>query len=95
MTTCLIGCQCYVEYHRTLFFCHILFVVYVNDYDVNLDSYVFKFADDVKVFSEVSSLDKVASLHQKNQNQISINCINGLKFGKCLMLKSVNVYILV
>ena len=42
--------------------CHILFIVYINDLDVNLNSYVLKFADDAKVFSEVSSLDKVANL---------------------------------
>ena len=40
----------------------ILFIVYINDLDVNLNSYVLKFADDAKVFSEVSSLDKVANL---------------------------------
>ena len=40
----------------------ILFIVYINDFDVNLNSYVLKFADDAKDFSEVSSLDKVADL---------------------------------
>ena len=40
----------------------ILFIVYINDFDVNLNSYVLKFADDAKVFSEVSSLDEVANL---------------------------------
>ena len=35
--------------------------VYINDLDVNLNSYVLKFADDAKVFSEVHSLDKVAN----------------------------------
>ena len=40
----------------------ILFIVYINDFDVNLNSYELKFADDAKVFSEVSSLDKVANL---------------------------------
>ena len=40
----------------------ILFIVYINDTDVNFNSYVLKFADDAKVFSEVSSLDKVANL---------------------------------
>ena len=39
----------------------ILFIVYINDLDVNLNSYMLKFAD-AKVFSEVSSLDKVANL---------------------------------
>ena len=41
---------------------HILFIVYIDDLDVNLNSYVLKFADDAKDFSEVSSLDKVADL---------------------------------
>ena len=40
----------------------ILFIVYISDLDVNLNSNVLKFADDAKVFSEVSSLDKVANL---------------------------------
>ena len=40
----------------------ILFIVYVDDLDVNLNSYVLKFAYDAKVFSEASSLDKVANL---------------------------------
>ena len=40
----------------------ILLIVYINDLDVNLNSYVLKFADDAKVLSEVSSLDKVANL---------------------------------
>ena len=40
----------------------ILFNAYVDDLDVNLNSYELKFADDAKVFSEVSSLDKVATL---------------------------------
>ena len=66
----------------------ILFIVYINDLDVNLNSYVLKFADDANVFSEVSSLDKVANLksyldklHKWSED--------------CQMLKSVNVYILV
>ena len=33
----------------------ILFIVYINNLDVNLNSYVLKFADDANVFSEVSS----------------------------------------
>ena len=40
----------------------ILSIVYINDLDVNLNSYVLKFADDAMVFSEVSSQDKVANL---------------------------------
>ena len=40
----------------------ILFIVYVHDLDVNLNKYVLKFADDAKVVSEVSSMDKVVSL---------------------------------
>ena len=40
----------------------ILFFVYIGDLDVNLNSNVLKFLDDAKVFSEVSSLDKVANL---------------------------------
>ena len=40
----------------------ILIIVYINDLDVNVNSYVLIFADDAKVFSEVSSLDKVANL---------------------------------
>ena len=40
----------------------ILFIVYINDLDVNLNSYVLKFADDANVFSELSSLDEVANL---------------------------------
>ena len=41
---------------------HILFNVYIKELDVNLNSYVLKFADDAKVFSEVSCLGKVANL---------------------------------
>ena len=33
----------------------ILFIVYINDLDLNLISYVLKFADDANIFSEVSS----------------------------------------
>ena len=40
----------------------ILFIVYINDLDVNLNSYVLKFADYVKILSEVSSMGKVANL---------------------------------
>ena len=40
----------------------ILFIVYINDLDVNLNSHVFKYADDARVFSEASSLDKVVNL---------------------------------
>ena len=40
----------------------ISFIVCINDLDVSLNSYVLKFADDANVFSEVSSLDKVANL---------------------------------
>ena len=40
----------------------ILFIVYINDLNVNLSSYVLKSADDAKDFSEVSSLDKVGNL---------------------------------
>ena len=40
----------------------ILFIVYINDLDVNHNSYVLKFADDAKKNSEVSSLDKIAKL---------------------------------
>ena len=40
----------------------ILFIVYINFLDANLNSYVLKFADDAEAFSEVSSLDKVANL---------------------------------
>ena len=40
----------------------ILFIVYINDLDGNLNSYVLKFADDAKILSEVSSLDKVVNL---------------------------------
>ena len=29
----------------------ILFIAYINDFDINLNSYVMKFADDAKVFS--------------------------------------------
>ena len=43
----------------------IVFVVYINDVDVNLSRYVLKFADDANVFSEVSSLDKVANLQSE------------------------------
>ena len=39
-----------------------MFIVYICDLDVNLDSYVFKFADDDRVFSEVSFLDEVENL---------------------------------
>ena len=41
---------------------HILFIVYINDLNVNLSRYALKFADDANVFSEVSTLDKVANL---------------------------------
>ena len=51
-----------MEYHRALFLGPILLIVYINNLDINLNSYVLKFADDAKVFSEVSSLDKVANL---------------------------------
>ena len=34
---------------------HMLFIVYINDLDVNFNSYVFKFANDAKALSEVSS----------------------------------------
>ena len=40
----------------------ILFIVYIDNLDVNLSSYVLKFADNVTFFSEVSSLEKVVSL---------------------------------
>ena len=40
----------------------IFLIVYFNDLDANLNSHVLKFADDAKVFSEVSSLDIVANL---------------------------------
>ena len=40
----------------------ILFIAYINDFYVNLNRYVLKFADDANVFSEVSSLDKVVIL---------------------------------
>ena len=43
----------------------ILFIVYINDLDVNL---VLKFADDARVFSEVSSLDKAANLQSDLDN---------------------------
>ena len=39
----------------------ILYIVYTNDLDVNLSSYMLKFADDAIVI-EVSSLDKVANI---------------------------------
>ena len=39
-----------------------LFIIYINDLDLNLNSYVLKFADDTKVFSQVSSCDHVSSL---------------------------------
>ena len=38
------------------------YLVYGNDLDVNLNSNVLKFADDANVFSEVSSLNKLANL---------------------------------
>ena len=40
----------------------ILFIVYINVLDVNLNNYVLRFPDDAYVFSEVSSLEKVANL---------------------------------
>ena len=40
----------------------ILFIVYIINLDVNLNSYLLIFADDANVFSEVSSLDKVANI---------------------------------
>ena len=42
--------------------CVLFFFAYINDLDVNLSRYVLKFADDAKVFSEVSSQTKVANL---------------------------------
>ena len=39
-----------------------MYYIYINDLDVNLNSYVLKLADDAKVFSQVSYLDKVANL---------------------------------
>ena len=39
-----------------------LFIVYINDLDSNLNSYVLKFADNAKFFSEVYSLYKVVNL---------------------------------
>ena len=38
------------------------YFVYINDVDVNLNSYMLKHADDAKVFTAVSSLEKVANL---------------------------------
>ena len=45
----------------------ILFNVYVNDLDVNLNSHMQKYADDTKVFSEVSSLD-LNKLHKWSED---------------------------
>ena len=41
-----------------------LFIIYINDLDVNLNNSVLKFADDTKVFSDVLSVDKVAELQE-------------------------------
>ena len=43
--------------------------VYINYLDVNLDSYLLKFADDANIFSEVSFLGKVANL-QSDLNKL-------------------------
>ena len=37
-------------------------IVYIHDLEVNLSTYVLKFCDDAKAFSEASSLHKVANL---------------------------------
>ena len=51
-----------MEYSRALFWALFCLLYILTDVDVNLNSYVLKFADDAKVFSEVSSLVKVANL---------------------------------
>ena len=47
---------------RTAGLCFLPYFVYINDLDDHLNSYVLKFADDAKVLSEVSFLEKEASL---------------------------------
>ena len=41
-----------------------MFIIHINDLDVNLNSYVLKFADDTKVFSSVQSANKVSELQE-------------------------------
>ena len=40
----------------------ILLIIYIKYLDVNVISYVLKLASDANIFSEVSSLEKVANL---------------------------------
>ena len=55
----------------------VLFIVCITYLYIYLNSYVLKFADDAKVSSEVSSLDKVPNL----QSDLD-NCMNDLNIGK-------------
>ena len=74
----------------------ILFIAYINDLDVNLNSYVLKFADDAKVFSEVSSLDKEANLQSDHDklykwSEVWQMMLNAQK-SKCLHIGHKNTY---
>ena len=79
-----------MEYRRALFLGPILFIVYIYDFGANFNSYMLKFVEYANVFSEVSSLDKVANL----QSDLDKLHKWSEDWQMMTMLKSVNVYIL-
>ena len=72
------------------------YFVYANDLDVNLNSYVLKFADDATVFNEVSTLDRVATL-QSDLNKLyewseDLQMLFNAQKCKCLRIGYRNTY---
>ena len=75
-----------MEFHRAQFWPllgPVLFLVFIDDLQDGIRNMVYKFADDTKVLAQVQS----DAERKKNYKKISINCLSGLKNGKCLLIQ--------
>ena len=76
--------------------CFGLYVVYINDRNVNLNIYALKFADDANVFSEVSSLDKVenmqSDLDEMNEWSEDLQMLSNAQKCRCMHIGYKNTY---
>ena len=67
----------------------VLFVIYINDFDKGVRNHILKFADDTKLFSQVSTYEDAEKLQK---DLITLNYWS-TEWSICSMLKNANVYI--